>query len=168
MNQKITTHLWFDKESKEAAEFYVSVFGEGSKINSVSTIHDTPSGDCDIISFNLRGQSFMAISTNPLFKFNPTVSFLVACGSKEEVEALWGKLSEGGKALMELGSYPFSEKYGWIQDKYGLSWQLMFMGSRKAGQSITPTLMFVGDVCGKAEEAMSFYASVFKDSKVDM
>jgi predicted 3-demethylubiquinone-9 3-methyltransferase (glyoxalase superfamily) len=76
------------------------------------------------------------------------------------------KLSEGGTALMELGVYPFREKYGWLQDRYGLSWQVMFMGDREIKQKITPTLMFVGDVCGKAEEAINFYASVFKDAEV--
>ncbi len=163
--QKITPHLWFDKEAKEAAGFYTSVFPD-SKITNITTLHDTPSGDCDVVSFELSGQSFMAISAGPLFKFTPAVSFLVACKSKDEVGSLWAKLSEGGSALMELGAYPFSEKYGWLQDKYGLSWQVMFMGDRAIKQKITPTLMFVGAVCGKAEEAINFYASVFKDTKV--
>ena len=79
---------------------------------------------------------------------------------------LWQSLSAGGTALMELGSYPFSEWYGWIQDKYGVSWQVMFMGEREIYQSIIPTLMFVGGNAGKAEEAINFYASVFRDAKV--
>jgi predicted 3-demethylubiquinone-9 3-methyltransferase (glyoxalase superfamily) len=86
--QKITPHLWFDKEAKEAAQFYTSVF-PSSKINSVTTMHDTPSGDCDVVSFELTGQPFMSISAGPLFKFTPAVSFLVACSAKEEVDALW-------------------------------------------------------------------------------
>jgi predicted 3-demethylubiquinone-9 3-methyltransferase (glyoxalase superfamily) len=90
----------------------------------------------------------------------------VACSRKEEVDEFWEKLSEGGSALMELGRYPFSERYGWIQDRYGLSWQVMFMGDRKVRQRITPTLMFVGAQCGKAEEAVNFYASVFRNTKV--
>ncbi len=163
--QKISPHLWFDKEAKEAAQFYTSVFPD-SKITNITTLHDTPSGDCDVVSFKLSGQSFMAISAGPFFRFTPAVSFLVACKTKDEVGSLWTKLSEGGSALMELGAYPFSEKYGWLQDKYSLSWQVMFMGDRKIKQKITPTLMFVGDVCGKAEEAINFYASVFKDAKV--
>lgn len=158
--QKITPHLWFDKEAKEAAGFYASVF-PNSKVTNVTTIHDTPSGDCDIVSFTLAGQSFMAISAGPIFKFTPAVSFLVACTSKEEVDALWAKLSAGGTALMELGTYPFSERYGWTKDKYGLSWQVMHMGARPITQKITPTLMFVGGVCGKAEEAINLYTSVF-------
>ena len=110
--------------------------------------------------------SFMAISAGPLFKFNPSISFLVACKTKPEVEAIWEKLSERGTALMELGEYPFSEKYGWVQDRYGLSWQVMFMGGNRIKQNITPTLMFVDMQCGKAEEAINFYARVFHDSRV--
>lgn len=67
---------------------------------------------------------------------------------------------------MDLGEYPFSERYGWTQDRYGLSWQVMFMGEREIEQRMTPTLMFVGDQAGKAEEAINFYASVFHNSKV--
>lgn len=163
--QKITPHLWFDKEAKEAAKFYAAIFPD-SKITNTTAIHNTPSGDCDIVSFELSGQSFMAISAGPLFKFTPAVSFLVACKTKKEVDVLWAKLSQGGEALMELGEYPFSERYGWTNDKYGLSWQVMFMGERKVKQKITPTLMFVGSRCGKAQEAINFYASVFHNAKV--
>jgi predicted 3-demethylubiquinone-9 3-methyltransferase (glyoxalase superfamily) len=120
----------------------------------------------DIVTIELCGQEFTLISAGPLFKFNPAVSFLVACSAKEEVEALWAKLSKGGMALMELGEYPFSEKYGWTQDRYGLSWQVMFMGGQNIKQKITPTLIFVGKQCGKAEEAINFYASVFHNARV--
>jgi len=68
---------------------------------------------------------------------------------------------------MELGEYPFSGRYGWTQDRYGLSWQVMFMGERAMKQRITPTLMFVGEECGKAEDAINFYTSVFRHAKVD-
>jgi predicted 3-demethylubiquinone-9 3-methyltransferase (glyoxalase superfamily) len=163
--QKITTHLWFDKEAKEAAAFYTSVF-ENSKIKDTTTLHNTPSDSVDMVTIELSGQDFTLLSAGPLFKFNPSVSFLVACQTKDEVDALWEKLSVGGAALMELGEYPFSEKYGWTQDKYGLSWQVMFMGERKIKQKITPTLMFVREVCGKAEEAINFYASIFNNAKV--
>ncbi|MES3006110.1 MAG: VOC family protein [Patescibacteria group bacterium] len=165
--QKITTHLWFDKEAKEAAGFYTSVF-EDSKVIDMTTLHNTPSGDCDIVSFELSGQSFMAISAGPLFKFNPSVSFHVKCKTKEEVNTKWKELSVGGTVLMDLGQYPFSERYGWCNDKYGLSWQVMYVGESEVVQKITPVLMFVGDVCGKAEEAIGFYTSVFRDGKVNM
>jgi len=163
--QKITPHLWFDNQAKEAAELYTSAF-QNSAINNIATIHDTPSGDADIVTINLSGQEFTLLSAGPLFKFTPAVSFLIACESKEEVNTFWDKLSKDGAALMELGEYPFSEHYGWTQDRYGLSWQVMAMGDRKIKQKITPTLMFVGDVAGKTEEAITFYASVFNDSEI--
>src|SRR5690349_11581877 len=132
--QKITPHLWFDKEAKEAAEFYAAVFPE-SKVTNVNVIKDTPSGDCDIVAFEVWGQKFMSISAGPLFKFNPSVSFFVNFdplyfnGSKDEarkkLDIVWEKLSSGGTALMPLDKYPFSERYGWIQDKYGVTWQLI-------------------------------------------
>ena len=162
---RITPHLWFDKEALEAAEFYTSAL-PNSKVTNVTTLHDTASGDTDIVSFTLWGQPFMAISAGPLFTFNPSVSFVVRSNSREEVDTLWGKLSEGGKPLMPMDSYPFSERYGWTEDRYRLSWQVMLAGEADTGQHIVPTLMFVGDVCGKAEEAVTFYTSVFPDSKV--
>jgi predicted 3-demethylubiquinone-9 3-methyltransferase (glyoxalase superfamily) len=163
---KITPHLWFDTEAVEAAEFYSSTL-PSSRVTNVTTLHDTPSGDADVVSFELFGQPFLAISAGPLFRFTPAVSFLVRCGTREEVDALWSKLSEGGTALMPLDSYPFSDRYGWTQDRYGLSWQVMRANDEDIEQSITPTLMFVGEVCGRAEEAVNFYTSVFPDSKVD-
>src|SRR5262252_6177577 len=155
--QKITTHLWFARDAKEAAEFYTSAFsGKDSRIKNTTTLGNTPSGSVDLVTIELFGQEFTLISAGPLFKFNPSVSFLVACKTKDEVESLWKQLSKGGTARMELGEYPFSEKYGWIQDRYGLSWQVMFVKEREIKQRITPAFMFVGDVCGKTEEAINF------------
>ena len=164
--QGITPHLWFDKEAVEAAEFYSATFPD-SRINNVSTLRDTPSGDCDVVSFEVLGQPFMSISAGPFFRFTPAISFLVRCPTTDQVDALWSKLSDGGSPLMELGSYPFSERYGWTTDRYGLSWQVMHDAGGEIDQAIVPTLMFVGDVCGKAEEAATDYTSIFPDSKVD-
>lgn len=165
MQQKITPHLWFDKEAKEAAELYTSAF-EGSSIKDVTVLHDTPSGTVDIVTIELAGQEFTLLNAGPLFKFTPAISFFVDCPSKEEVDRVWAKLSAGGQVLMELGAYPFSERYGWTQDRYGLSWQIGVVNSgQPITQKIIPTLMFVGDVCGKAEEAIRFYTSVFDDAK---
>ncbi len=165
--QKIVTHLWFDKEAKQASELYVSLFKD-SKINSVNTLHDTPSGDADMISFNLAGQNFMAISAGPYFKLNPAISMFVVFDNEEEIDAVWNKLVEGGKVLMEYNTYPWAKKYGWLQDKYGLSWQLSMSEYHKLEQKITPSLMFTGGVAGKAKEAIEDYASIFKNSKVEM
>ena len=147
--QKIIPHLWFDKEAKEAAEFYTSLFPD-SNVTDITTLHDTPSGDSDIVSFELSGQSFLAISAGPLFKFNPSVSFIVNFDpsrdkdARENLDLLWEKLADGGTALMALDKYPFSERFGWVQDKYGLSWQLIL--SDPEGEErpfIVPSIMFV-------------------------
>jgi predicted 3-demethylubiquinone-9 3-methyltransferase (glyoxalase superfamily) len=113
IKQKIVPHLWFDKEAKEAAEFYTSIFPE-SKITNVTTLRDTPSGDTDVVSFELFGQPFMAISAGPLFKFNESISFMVNCETQDEIDHYWEKLSAD----------PESEQCGWLKDKYGLSWQI--------------------------------------------
>jgi predicted 3-demethylubiquinone-9 3-methyltransferase (glyoxalase superfamily) len=164
--ERITPHLWYDKEAKEAGAFYASVF-PNSRVKNTTVLHNTPSGSVDIVTIELAGQEFTLLSAGPLFKFTPAVSFLVACETKEEVEQLWSELSRGGTALMELGAYPFSERYGWTQDRYGLSWQIMHAGGQPIRQKIMPTLMFTGNVSGKAEEAITFYTSVFHDSGVD-
>jgi predicted 3-demethylubiquinone-9 3-methyltransferase (glyoxalase superfamily) len=160
---KITPHLWFDSEAIEAAEYYAAIFPD-SKVIDVTTIPDTPGGDTDLVTFQLWSQSFQAISAGPLFSFNPSVSFAVACDTVEDVDRLWARLADGGTPLMPLDTYPFSERYGWIQDRYGLSWQIAYAAGRPVEQRITPTLTFVGDVCGKAAEAIAFYTSVLPDS----
>jgi predicted 3-demethylubiquinone-9 3-methyltransferase (glyoxalase superfamily) len=158
--QIIIPHLWFDKEAKDAAGLYTSIF-PGSKLHQSITLHNTPSGSVEPVSFELAGQSFQAISAGPLLKFNPSVSFHVRYKSKDEVDVVWHKLLPGGQVLMDLGAYPFSEKYGWLQDKYGLSWQIDYVGEAEIKQMVTPMIMFVGKVCGKAEEAVNYWSSLF-------
>jgi predicted 3-demethylubiquinone-9 3-methyltransferase (glyoxalase superfamily) len=176
--QKIIPHLWFDNEAKEAAEFYTSLFPD-SKITHVTTLENTPSGDADLVTFELWNQKFMAISAGPLFKFNPSISFMVnfdplLFGSsataekdaREKIDIAWNKLADGGTVLMPIDKYPFSERYGWVQDKYGLSWQLILTNpGGEPKPPIIPSIMFVGNKCGKAEEAINFYLSVFRNSK---
>ena len=113
-SQKIVPHLWFDKEAREAAEFYCSVF-PNSEVTSVTTLRNTPSGDTDVVSFTLSGQPFMAISAGPLFIFNESISFMVYCETQEEIDHYWEKLS----------AVPVAEQCGWLKDKYGLSWQIV-------------------------------------------
>ncbi len=165
--QKITPHLWFDKEAKEATAFYTSLF-EHSKVKNVTTITGTPSGDCDVVTFDLAGQEFMAISAGPYFKLNPSISFFVVFDNEKEIEAVWNKLIEGGKALMAYNTYPWAHKYGWLQDKYGLSWQLSWSEYHKMEQKITPFLMFTKDMAGKTKDAIETYTNIFPNSKVEM
>lgn len=173
--QKIVPHLWFDTQAKEAADFYVEAFGKGSKITYTSVIKDTPSGDCSVVAFELAGYRFLSIGAGPQFKINPSISFMlnfdpsIDKDARKNLDKLWAKLSEGGKALMPLDKYPFSDHYGWIQDKYGVNWQLIL--TKPEGEPrpfIIPSIMFTGDNTGKADEAIDFYVSVFKNSKRGM
>jgi predicted 3-demethylubiquinone-9 3-methyltransferase (glyoxalase superfamily) len=178
IKQKIVPHLWYDREAKEAAGFYTSIFPD-STITYETTLRDTPSGDGDVVSFELWGQKFMAISAGPYFKFNPSVSFMVNFDpllfdpspsrdrdARAKIDEVWERLSEGGTVLMPIDKYPFSERYGWIQDKYGLSWQLILTNPEGDPRPpIVPSLLFVGKNYGKAEEAISFYLSVFRNSR---
>jgi predicted 3-demethylubiquinone-9 3-methyltransferase (glyoxalase superfamily) len=174
-SQGITPHLWFDNDAKQAAEFFCSVFPK-SKISNITVLHDTPSdtpsGDTDILTFTLSGQPFMAINAGPLFKFNPAISFMVNFDplrdpdASKNLDKAWEKLSEGGKQLMPLQEYPFSKRFGWIEDKYGLSWQLILTNPEGEKRPfIIPALMFAGKKAGQAEDAINFYLSVFKNTK---
>src|SRR5690625_3586973 len=171
LNQKIVPHLWFNQEAQEAAQFYTSIF-PNSKITNITTVHDTPSGDSDVVSFHLAGYSFMAINGGPHFQFNPAISFFVNFDpsrdekARENLDQLWEKLAQDGTALMPLQEYPFSKHYGWIQDKYGVTWQLMLTNPEGDERPfIVPSMMYVQDMCGKAEDATDFYLSVFNHSR---
>jgi predicted 3-demethylubiquinone-9 3-methyltransferase (glyoxalase superfamily) len=170
--QKITPSLWFDKTAEEAMNFYTSIFSN-SKIISIERypgkapeeFMEGMEGRVLTGIFEIEGHRFMALDGGPLFTFNPSVSFFVNFKTKEEVNKLWGTLSKGGEILMPLDEYPFSERYGWIQDKYGLSWQLI-LAEGSIEQKIIPSMMFVGENCGRAEEAITFYTSIFDKSKI--
>lgn len=169
--QKITPHLWFNKEAVEAAEFYCSVF-PNAKITSKTVIKDTPAGDCDIVDFEIMGFGLQALSASSSFKFNPSISIMINFDPSQDKDAykridkIWEQLSEGGMALMPLDKYPFSERYGWIQDKYGFSWQLIYTDPEGEERPLViPSLLFVSKDCDQAEEATDFYLSVFQNSK---
>lgn len=175
--QKMVPHLWFDKEAKEAAAFYTSVFGPSpmgsSNVGTISSLSGTPSGDTDIVPFTLWGFDFLSVSAGPYFKPTPAISFMVNFDPAQDpdaaskIDAVWAKLSEGGKILMPLQEYPFSKKYGWCADKYGFTWQLILTNpDGEKRPPIIPSLLFVNEKCGKAEEAVGFYLSVFKNAKL--
>jgi len=171
IKQKIVPHLWFDTEAEEAANFYCSVFPD-SRITNITTLYDTPSGDTDVVSFELGGYRFQAISAGPLFEFNPSISFMINFDPSQDdherqgIDRVWDNLIEGGKALMPLDEYPFSKRYGWVQDRYGLTWQLIYTDPEGEKRPlIIPSLLFVGDVYGQAEEASDFYLSVFEGAR---
>lgn len=167
--QKISYCLWFDTNAEEAAKFYTATFdhssiGMTSRYSKASAAASgRPEGSPMMVTFHLDGEEFMGLNGGPVFKFTPAISFFVACNTEDEIDRLYRRLSEGGSVLMELNKYPFSEKFGWVNDQFGVSWQLNL--AVKA-QKISPALMFIGDKHGKAEEAVNFYASKFKNSHV--
>lgn len=159
--------MWYDKEAKEAAQFYISLFEKSNLLNTHIIKNPPPYGEAEVVSFELAGQQFASISAGPYFTLNPSASLTVSCSTSEEVNGLWQALSEGGTELMALGEYPFSKRYAWVQDRYGLSWQLMLAEEEgQLVQKITPNLMFSGESCGKAEEAIQYYTEVFKNSEI--
>lgn len=164
--QKIVPHLWYDKEAKEAARFYTSLFEQSKLVYTKVIKNPPPFSDSEIVSFELAGQKFIAISAGPYYRINPTISLTVACSTPEELDKTWKALSEGGTELMALGEYPFCKRYAWVQDRYGLSWQLMLAEGGQKVQKITTSLLFSDGVCGKTEEAIKYYAEVFRNSEI--
>lgn len=163
--QKIVPHLWFDTQAKEAAEFYVSVFPE-SEILNITTLQNTPSGDTHIVNMLIYGHHFQSISAGPLFKLTPAISFFVTCDTHEQVDALYNALAEGGETLMPVGDYGFSKRYAWVNDKFGVSWQLAAADGNPIAQRLTPMLMFTGAQYGKAAEAVNLYTGLFAESQI--
>ncbi|MCW9705532.1 VOC family protein [Fodinibius salsisoli] len=168
--KNISTCLWFDDQAEDVANFYVSIFENAKILHTIPYLVETPSdkpvGSTMSVDFELEGLRFTALNGGPLFTPNPSISFFVNCDTEEEVDRLWEKLSDGGTPLMPLDSYPFSDKYGWVQDKYGISWQVM-IANWEHGQppTLVPSMMFTGPNAGKAQKAIDYYRSVFKDSQ---
>jgi predicted 3-demethylubiquinone-9 3-methyltransferase (glyoxalase superfamily) len=165
--QTISPFLWFDTRAEEAAKFYTSVFKNSKILGDAKYPEGSPgpAGTVMTVEMLLEGQHFTALNGGPIFKLTPAISFFVHCESAEEVDALWNKFLPGGKVMMELKEYPYSKRYGWIQDKFGVTWQLM-LTAEKQPQKIVPCLLFVNQKFGKAEEAINYYLSVFPNSSV--
>jgi predicted 3-demethylubiquinone-9 3-methyltransferase (glyoxalase superfamily) len=166
--QKIVPFLWFNDQAEEAVHFYTSVF-KNSRVGKIAHYGGEtpqPKGSVMTIEFELEGQKFAALNGGPVFHFTPAVSFFVTLESEKEVDTLWEKLADGGTVLMPFQKYDWSEKYGWLNDKYGVSWQVALGKRSEAGQAIVPSLLFVGEQFGKAEEALCFYTSLFEGSRV--
>lgn len=171
--QEIAPCLWFDDQAEEAVNFYLTLFAD-SKIGSIARytkagfeIHGRPAGSAMTVDFHLAGQHFTALNGGPLFKFTPAISFFVVCESEVEVDTLWKALANRGEVLMDLAKYDRSAKYGWLNDRFGLSWQIALGKFADVGQKITPSLMFVGAQNGRAEESLKYYTSIFEGSGID-
>lgn len=164
---KIVPCIWLNDQAEQVAEFYTRTFPVG---RVVATSHypesgenpsGRPGGSVLTVEFAVAGQRFTLLNGGPYFTPNPSISFYYRVDTPAEAERLYAALSEGGQALMPLNKYPWSERYGWIKDRYGVSWQVI-TGPRPNGSAvIAPCLMFAGAQYGKAEQAMRHYAGIF-------
>ncbi|AKI01101.1 hypothetical protein IMCC20628_02403 [Hoeflea sp. IMCC20628] len=168
--QIITPFLWFDSQAEEAAELYTSLFAD-SRITHLShyseegrEAHGQPVGKVMVAGFELAGQHFAGLNGGPAFKPTPAISLFVELDTEAEIHALWAGLSDGGSVLMPLGSYPWSTCYGWLNDRYGVSWQIMLRQQPGEGQTITPALMFTQGNYGRAADAIALYTGIFPGS----
>jgi predicted 3-demethylubiquinone-9 3-methyltransferase (glyoxalase superfamily) len=157
MKEKITPCFWYNGQAKEAATLYCSVFAN-AKITSQSPI---------VTEINVSGHSITLLDGGPMYQPNPSISFYYICDTEQEIDRIWNAFVKEGTVNMPLEKYPWSEKYGWVTDKYGISWQVALDKINKVGQKITPCLLFTGNQYGRVDEAIAHYADIFKTQHVD-
>jgi predicted 3-demethylubiquinone-9 3-methyltransferase (glyoxalase superfamily) len=157
MKENITPCLWYNNQAREAANLYCAAF-ENAKITAQSPM---------VTAIDVNGQSLTLLDGGPMYKPNPSISFYYICEKADELDRAWNTLSKEGMVLMPLDKYPWSEKYGWINDKFGVSWQISLGKLSDVGQKLTPCLMFVGKQYGRADEAITHYSSIFKNVNVE-
>jgi predicted 3-demethylubiquinone-9 3-methyltransferase (glyoxalase superfamily) len=165
--------LWFDDEAEQAARFYTETF-PNARVMTVSHYPESfdnpggkPRGSVLTVEFEVDGQCFTALNGGPQFVINPSLSFFVHVDDSQEAGRIFSVLADGGEALMPLDAHPWSECYGWVKDRFGVSWQVI-TGQRGPGNgTIAPCLMFAGAQNGKAAEAMRTYAGIFPAGQID-
>lgn len=157
MKEKITPCLWYNGQAKDAAALYCTAFAN-TKITSQSPI---------VTGLDLAGHSITLLDGGPMYQPNPSITLYVVTETVQETDQAWKALTKGGEILMALDKYPWSERYGWVVDKFGVSWEVGLGKLSDVGQKVTPHLLFTGNQYGRAEEAMTFYSKVFKTNKVD-
>lgn len=157
MKENITPCLWFDNQAKEAAALYCSVFAN-TKITAASPI---------VTSIDISGQSVTLLDGGPKYRPTPAISFFYICDKTQDFERIWNTFMKEGSVMIPAGKYPWSEMFGWVTDKFGISWQISVGKLSDVGQRVTPCLMFVGKQYGRADEAIAHYSSIFKKSKLD-
>ena len=177
--QKIVPSLWFDHVAAEAANFYAEVLPGATVTDTQYYPMEGPldfqqefAGKELTVEFEVQGYRFVAINAGPEFRVNPSVSFMLNLDpsrderAREHLDGVWAALSDGGAELMTLGEYEFSPHYGWIQDRFGVSWQLILTDA--AGEPrpfVIPNLLFGGSAQNRAGEAMEYYTSVFEGAR---
>lgn len=170
---RIVPCLWFDDAAEEAARRYASLF-PNSTIGRVTRygeegheIHGRPAGSVMTVEFELDGYTILGLNGGPLFHLTPAISLFAMFETEAEIDAAWAALGDGGTVRMPLDAYDWSKRYGWVDDRYGVSWQLALGKRADIGQAIAPSLLFVGPQCGRAEEALEHYTAVFPGSRVE-
>jgi len=170
--QKIVPHLWFDSQAEDAARLYTALI-PGSQIGRITRYgkagfehHGQLEGTAMTVEFELGGYRLVGLNGGPHFRFTPAVSYFIMLEDAADVDRLWAGLVEGGSVLMPLGAYDWSKRYGWLNDRYGLSWQVALGSRADVGQTVTPALLFTGAQAGRAEEAITHYTSVFPGSHI--
>lgn len=182
--QKIIPNIWFNKTAPEAGAFYEAIF-PGSKA-SIDSFYPTQglmdfqedlAGEALTVTFQLGEYRFVFINAGPEFRPNPRISFILnfdpllfgndKTAARHELDRVWKALGEGGEIRMDLGEYPFSPHYGWVEDKYGVNWQLISSDPDGAPRPfVIPAMLFSGTSDFKAESAVDFYLDVFEDSEL--
>lgn len=155
MKNKIHPCIWSNHEIKKIADFYVKTFPNAQILEE----------NLYVVMMEINGQKLMLLNGNNQVEINPSISFMYLTPDNNLVNELWEKLLEDGTVLMEKDSYDWSKNYGWIQDKFGVSWQLILSEPQHIYQEIVPTLMFVQNKMGKSKEATEFYISIFPNSE---
>lgn len=182
MSQKITPNLWFNGNAQEAVDFYVTVFPSGKIVSTVYYPNSVEEGLADFqldmaskalaIDFEIGGMRFTAINAGPEFTPNASISFMLNFDpsrdpqAHEHLDDLWTQLLDGGEVLMPIDEYPYSKRYGWVRDRYGMTWQLILTDpSGEPRPFIIPSLLFSRGNTNRAEEAIAFYTTVFQGSR---
>lgn len=164
--------IWLDDQAEQAAALYARAF-PGSRVTATSRYPEKadnpggrPRGSLLTVEVTIEGQPFTLLNGGPMFRPNPSISFFVRVDTPAEADRRFGLLGEGGEPLMPLGSYPWSDRYGWVKDRFGVSWQVIAGRRPPGGSAISPCLMFSGPQHGRAEAAMRHYAAIFQDGRI--
>ncbi len=170
---RIVPCIWLDDQAEQAAAFWVRTLPDG-RVTATSRYPDSmdnpsgkPRGSVVTVEFEVAGQRFIALNGGPLFTLNPSISFFVHVDTAPEADRIYAALVDGGEALMPLDAYPWSERYAWVQDRFGVSWQVIAGRRPRGGATIVPCLMFVGAQHGRAEDAMRAYTGVFPGGRIE-
>ncbi|MBL7727766.1 MAG: VOC family protein [Dinghuibacter sp.] len=153
MKEQITPCLWFNNKAKEAGAFYCTHLAS-AKIVARSAI---------VTEIEVSGQHITLLDGGPMYRPNASISLFYVCDTEEEINRIWEAFTKEGTVLMPLNKYEWSERYGWVNDQYGISWQFWLGKWEEVGQRITPSLLFTGNQYGRAEEAIEHYSAIFRN-----